>query len=456
MVPELMNCLGHYMSLIVTRLQLMRMHSALALLVSVLLVSACSSSDAPQSREQVDAAAVVPTTVAVDDETADDTTQPDQITPLVPVVNQPDLEPETDSEPVQDVNPVVPDPLEQHSTVVDFEITVPAYVSDALQVRVVWGDRDFAAQWVGDEIWSATSDFPTSTEQQLTVTFYDDNGDVTLGSFEQHFITGSNDLEIFTITADQFNTDKWDSDNDGISNIDESASGAESSTPTRVLLFSETREFRHSSIESALKALEELAVSVGIQTTRADDSSGVFTEMNLANYDAVIWVLTSGDVLNADEQVAFEGYIRSNGGYAGIHAASDTEYDWPWYGALVGAYFERHPDVQSATQNVEDGSHSSTSHLGSSWTRTDEWYDYNSNPRTQVNVLLSLDEDSYSDGGMGSDHPSAWYHEYDGGRSWYTGGGHTETSYSESDFRAHLLGGLLYAAGRDGDNTTVR
>lgn len=218
---------------------------------------------------------------------------------------------------------------------------------------------------------------------------------------------------------------------------------------TRVLLFSETRDFRHESTEVALAALEELAASAGFETDRANDSAGVFTETNLANYDAVVWVLTSGDVLNASEQASFEQYIRSGGGYAGIHAASFTEYEWPWYGDLVGAYFEAHPVIQSATQLVEDTTHASTAHLDATWTRTDEWYDYRSNPRGQVNVLLSLDESSYTGGLMGDDHPSAWYHEYDGGRSWYTGGGHTAASYSEPDFRAHLLGGLRYATGRN-------
>jgi len=216
---------------------------------------------------------------------------------------------------------------------------------------------------------------------------------------------------------------------------------------TRLLLFSETRDFRHDSTEVALSAIEELALSAGMQTDRAGDSAGVFNQANLANYDAVVWVMTSGDVLDSGEQVAFEQYIRSGGGYAGIHAASFTEYEWPWYGNLVGAYFDSHPAIQSASQFVEDTSHQSTAHLGSTWTRVDEWYDYRSNPRAQVNVLLSLDESSYSGGAMGNDHPSAWYHDFDGGRSWYTGGGHTESSYSEADFRAHLLGGLRYAAG---------
>lgn len=152
-------------------------------------------------------------------------------------------------------------------------------------------------------------------------------------------------------------------------------------------------------------------------------------------------------MLDDEEQLSFERYIRAGGGYAGIHAASDTEYEWPWYGGLVGAYFDRHPAVQSATQIVEDGLHASTVHLKANWTRTDEWYDFRSNPRARVNVLLRLDENTYSGGAMGADHPSAWYHVYDGGRSWYIGGGHTSESYAEPDFRAHLLGGLQYAAG---------
>ena len=222
----------------------------------------------------------------------------------------------------------------------------------------------------------------------------------------------------------------------------------ESSAP-RILLFSETRGFRHGSIPDALSALGDIATSAGMEVDLAGDSEGVFTDSNLAGYDAVVWVMTTGDVLDNDEQAAFEHYIRSGGGYAGIHSASDTEYDWSWYGDLVGAYFDRHPNVQAAQQTVEDQSHPSTEHLGSTWTRTDEWYDFQSNPRSNVNVLLTLDEDSYSGGGMGDDHPIAWYHNFDGGRSWYTGGGHTVSSYGEDDFRAHLLGGIRYAAGID-------
>lgn len=394
---------------------------AIALIIGGLLVSGCSSSSPSNAQSLIENEVVATDGV---NEIADDV--------------------------ITDGVGSVPDPLVQNSTVVNFDITVPSYVSDALQVRVAWGGRDIAAQWVGDEFWSVADDFPTNTEHPLVVTFYDGNGAITLGNFERNFRTGTNSAESLVITADQFDTDRWDSNSDGVSNINELIAGMQVAESTRVLLFSETRDFRHSSTEIALAALEELAASINIQTNHTDDSFDVFTDANLANYDAVIWVMTSGNVLDADEQAAFERFIRSGGGYAGIHAASFTEYEWPWYGALVGAYFASHPVIQQAVQDVEDGSHSSTAHLGATWTRTDEWYDYRTNPRAQVNVLLSLDEDSYSGSAMGSDHPSAWYHEYDGGRSWYTGGGHTDASYSEPDFRNHLLGGLRYAAGLDG------
>ena len=157
--------------------------------------------------------------------------------------------------------------------------------------------------------------------------------------------------------------------------------------------------------------------------------------------------MTTGDVLDEAQQAAFERYIRAGNGYAGVHSASDTEYNWPWYGELVGAYFSSHPAIQQARIQIEDGAHPSTAGLPSPWTRTDEWYSFRTNPRPSVHVLASLDESSYAGGGMG-DHPITWCADVGGGRSFYTGFGHTIESYAESGFRALLLGGIRWAAGR--------
>jgi cytochrome c len=214
----------------------------------------------------------------------------------------------------------------------------------------------------------------------------------------------------------------------------------------KVLLFTETTGFRHTSIDEGVAAVCEVAGAEGIAADHTEDST-LFTDDTLAQYDAVVFLSTTGDPLAPDQQAAFERYIQAGGGYAGIHAASDTEYDWPWYGGLVGAYFESHPANQNATVKVSDPNHPSTAGLPQRWQRFDEWYNFQSNARGDVHVLATLDESSYTGGADGADHPAAWCHEYDGGRSWYTGGGHTEESYEEPLFRDHILGGIEWAAG---------
>ncbi|WP_233275885.1 ThuA domain-containing protein [Isoptericola variabilis] len=214
------------------------------------------------------------------------------------------------------------------------------------------------------------------------------------------------------------------------------------------LVFSRTAGFRHGSIPVGIAAIEQLGADNGFDVTATEDPT-LFNDEYLAGFDVVVFLSTTGDVLNAEQQAAFERYIQNGGGYAGIHAASDTEYDWPWYGELVGAYFQSHPQNQTATVKVEDQVHPSTDHLPSRWERYDEWYNFRTNPRDQVHVLASLDESSYSagNGAMGAEHPIAWCQEFDGGRSWYTGGGHTNESFAEPEFLDHLLGGLQTAAG---------
>ncbi len=208
----------------------------------------------------------------------------------------------------------------------------------------------------------------------------------------------------------------------------------------RVLLFSETTGFRHDSIPTGRDAICRAAGGEGIAVDWSEDSA-VFTPDTLARYDAVVFLSTTGDPLDATQQAAFEDYIGKGGGFAGIHAASDTEYNWPWYGGLVGAYFRGHPPVQEATVKVSDAKHPSTARLPQRWRRTDEWYSFRSNPRGNVHVLATLEN-----GAMGADHPTAWCHNYKGGRAWYTGGGHTNEAYGEQRFMAHVLGGIKWAA----------
>ncbi|WP_405690128.1 ThuA domain-containing protein [Streptomyces sp. NBC_01185] len=212
-----------------------------------------------------------------------------------------------------------------------------------------------------------------------------------------------------------------------------------------VLVFSKTAGFRHSSIDEGVTALRELGAANNFTVTATEDAAA-FTTANLAGYEAVVFLSTTGDVLNSAQQTAFEGYITAGGGYVGIHAAADTEYDWAWYSGLAGALFKSHPQIQPATVKVEDRAHDATAHLGPTWQRTDEWYDYRTNPRTTAHVLASLDESTYSGGTMGGDHPIAWCKDYQGGRAFYTGGGHTEDSYTDPAFRRHLLGGIRWAA----------
>jgi cytochrome c len=227
-----------------------------------------------------------------------------------------------------------------------------------------------------------------------------------------------------------------------------SARSSQSEPKPRILVFTKTAGFRHASIPAALRAIRELAAPAGLAVDATEDASA-FTDSRLRRYRAVVFLMTTGDVLALAQQGAFERFIRRGGGFAGVHSASDTEYTWPWYGRLVGAYFRSHPHIQSATVRVEHTRHPSTTALPRAWTRTDEWYNLARNPRGSVRVLATLDESTYApgSGAMGSDHPIAWAHEFEGGRAWYTAGGHTDESYSEPLFRRHLIGGIRYAAG---------
>ena len=179
--------------------------------------------------------------------------------------------------------------------------------------------------------------------------------------------------------------------------------------PFRVLLFSRTVAYRHDSIGAATTALVGLGFSGGYVADATEDPAR-FSAAGLAGYQVVVFLMTTGDVLDNTQQAAFEAWVRAGGGYVGVHSASDTEYDWPFYGELVGAYFQDHPAIQAATVRIERTDHPVMMGLATPWRRTDEWYNFRANPRPNVTVLATLDESTYTGGTLGSDHPITWVH----------------------------------------------
>jgi type 1 glutamine amidotransferase len=216
--------------------------------------------------------------------------------------------------------------------------------------------------------------------------------------------------------------------------------------PIAILIFSKTAGYRHESIPAGIAAIKGLGAQHRIEVD-ATEAASTFTDAGLAKYRVVVFLNTTGTVLDADQHAAFERFIRHGGGFVGVHSATDTEYQWLWYGKLVGAYFIKHPPIQPATVKVVDASHVSTKHLPAQWMRTDEWYNFRNQPDADVTVLLRIDESSYNGGTMGENHPMAWCHAYDGGRAWYTALGHTKESYSDPLFLQHVWGGIAWAAG---------
>ena len=216
----------------------------------------------------------------------------------------------------------------------------------------------------------------------------------------------------------------------------------ESSDKQSLLIFTKTEGFRHASIATGIKAITRLANANNIQTLHTEDAR-YFRSDRLSQFDAVMFLNTSGNILNEEQQNRFKTFIQNGGGFIGIHAAADTEFNWPWYGRLVGAYFKNHPPIQKASIKITSSSHPATSFLPSPWERKDEWYNYK-NISDSISVLLQLDESSYSGGENGHYHPISWYQQYDGGKAFYTGLGHTKASYSAPLFLKHLLGGITY------------
>jgi len=217
-----------------------------------------------------------------------------------------------------------------------------------------------------------------------------------------------------------------------------------------ILVFTRTTGFRHDSIPAGIAALRSIGRERGYRIEVTEDPTW-FTPAVLERFRAVVFLNTSGDVLDEFQRLSFRAYIESGGGFVGVHAAADSEHGWPWYEYLVGTRFRDHPHVQESTIRVHDRSHPSTRHLPARWIRTDEWYNFTFNPRGRVHILATLDAATVEGGRMGADHPVSWCKYVGTGRSWYTAGGHTEESFHEPAFVAHLAGGIDWASGLAAD-----
>jgi cytochrome c len=215
----------------------------------------------------------------------------------------------------------------------------------------------------------------------------------------------------------------------------------------RVLIFSKTapKSYRHQSIEPGKVALKKMCEANGFVADTTEDA-GFFTDNKLKQYSALIFLSSNQDVFNTEQESALQRYIWAGGGFVGIHSATGTERQWPWFGKLIGAVFAWHPDQQTATVNVIDRSHPATKHLPEQWKRYDEWYFFrNINP--DIKVLATLDTTTFKSDKHTANYPSAWYHEFEGGRSFYTAGGHNAEDYADELFMNHILGGIMYAIG---------
>lgn len=226
-----------------------------------------------------------------------------------------------------------------------------------------------------------------------------------------------------------------------------STTTATDSAPQRqILVFHKTAEFRHDSIEPGIQTLQALAADLSFEVIATEDATAITPE-SLQSVDVVVFLNTTGDVLDESQQMALEQFIQAGRGFVGIHSAADTEYDWDWYGGLIGAFFESHPEPQEAFVDIVEPEHPVVADLSERFARFDEWYNFQSRPDSNVTILATVDESTYEGGDMGEPHPIVWANEYDGGRAVFIGFGHTAETFEELDMRTLLANAVDWAAG---------
>ena len=214
----------------------------------------------------------------------------------------------------------------------------------------------------------------------------------------------------------------------------------------RVLMLTATAGFRHDSIATARQVMTAMAASAGdIRLTITEDLSTI-TTTSLADHDVLFFALTSGELpFSADQKAAILSFVSAGKGFVGVHSATDTLYQWPEYGRLVGAYFKEHPWTQQATVVVEDAAHPASRGLGDRFSLLEEFYTFRENPRPQVQVLLRLDPVSV---GASGDFPLAWAQSFGSGRSYYNALGHFPSTWNDARFQQQMLGAIRWTAGR--------
>ncbi len=222
----------------------------------------------------------------------------------------------------------------------------------------------------------------------------------------------------------------------------------------KVLLFTKTTEWHHESILDGVTAMRKLSQKHHFDLEWHEDATRINAE-NLANFDVIVFLCTTGQVLDNEQRESLKGFVQSGKGFVGVHSAADTESQWPWYGKLIGRNFIIHPPVQTAPVKVERRDFYGLEGFQDTFLWTDEWYDFGPENVSGLNYLLSINERDYdtkSDwgdrkgNGMRGFHPLAWFHEFDGGRSFYTSLGHLPESYRDQRFTEHLYGGIFWAA----------
>ncbi|KAI0073876.1 class I glutamine amidotransferase-like protein [Panus rudis PR-1116 ss-1] len=233
--------------------------------------------------------------------------------------------------------------------------------------------------------------------------------------------------------------------------------GSTNSPTARVLIFSATADFRHDSIPTAIQSLKDKEGQYNIQFDNTEDQTW-FSSGRINGYDAVLFLSNTGQVLDDNSEAAFQKYINSGGNFVGIHSASDCQWNSTFFERELGAHFDYHPEITNATVNVIDKSHPSTSMLPDRWEVFDEMYNFKSDPRdVGAVVLLSADESTYTDPGprkfnQGTPHPTAWFQEHGAGiqeggtagRSFYTSLGHTNETWRDDTYLAHVMGGISW------------